>query len=84
VRFANSSLEKKNRLSGRLLENKKIQKQRNVLCEKIPFNVLSFCGLGGNIIYDYVTLPWWPDLSWYNIPKRDKIYQMNTKYTKCQ
>jgi hypothetical protein len=23
-----------------------------------------------------------PDFSWYNIPKRGKIYQMTTKYTK--
>jgi hypothetical protein len=25
-----------------------------------------------------------PDFSWYNVPKREKIYQTTTKYTKCQ
>jgi hypothetical protein len=24
-----------------------------------------------------------PDVSWYNVPKREKIYQITTKYTKC-
>jgi hypothetical protein len=24
-----------------------------------------------------------PDFSWYSIPKREKIYRITTKYTKC-
>jgi hypothetical protein len=24
-----------------------------------------------------------PDFSWYKIPKREKIYQITTNYTKC-
>jgi hypothetical protein len=32
--------------------------------------------------HDYAFGAGLPDFSWYNIPKRDKIYQMTLKYTK--
>jgi hypothetical protein len=38
-----------------------------------------------NFVYNYSNrlLPRLPDFSWYKIPKREKIFQITTNYTKC-
>jgi hypothetical protein len=33
--------------------------------------------------YAAVQRPGLPDFSWYNVPKRGKIYHVATKYPKC-
>jgi hypothetical protein len=35
-----------------------------------------------NVTQKHVCVPGLPDFSWYKIPKRGKIYQMTTKYSK--